>query len=76
MPELKSRQTSVVEIVVKPDVTVDQISDVVGRIGGLVGCRTCGLLGIDLRLTAEDPEALDLTGDRVAGVRSAVVSRH
>jgi hypothetical protein len=74
VPELKPRQTSVVEVVVKPDISPVQISEFVDRLGGLVGCRHCGLLGIDLRFRAEDPDELELGGDDVAGVSSVVVS--
>lgn len=58
MPGLSSREKSVVEVIVKPEVKPEEIAELVARIGGLVGCRACGLLGVDVRLFAEDPEIL------------------
>lgn len=68
--EAASKQ--VVEVAVSPDINVDQLRELFVVIGsrGPLGCRTCGLGGIDVRLTAVDPDP-DVTP---AGVRSIVTS--
>jgi len=56
-------------------INLKEITGLVARIGGMVGCRTCGLIGIDLRLIGVDPaeikDAKILEG--LPGVGSAVV---
>jgi hypothetical protein len=76
MPAPKRRPTNVVSVVVDSEVNLDQVGELVGRIGGLVGCRTCGLIGIDLRITGGDPAELKQLGlAELAGVRSVVVTQ-
>jgi hypothetical protein len=62
----------VVEVAVSPEIDADQLKELIVVIGarGPLGCRTCGLGGIDLRLTAVDPEIKELP----AGVKSVVIA--
>jgi hypothetical protein len=57
----ETRATKVVEVVVNPGISPEQITELIVRVGGIGpgDCRLCGLLGVDLRLTGQDPE-LDL----------------
>jgi hypothetical protein len=64
-----------VEVVVRSNIHAEQISELVTRVGGLHGCRTCGLVGIDLRLVGSDPAELEEHGlAEVPGVLSVVIS--
>lgn len=67
----ESRETKVVEVVVNPDISPEQIAALAIRVGGLGGadCRVCGLVGVDLRLIGQDLEI-----KLPAGVRSMLVS--
>ena len=69
----EARETKVVEVVVSPEISPEQITELVVQVGGLgLGgrdCRFCGLIGVDLRLTGQDPEI-----DAPSGARSMVVS--
>jgi hypothetical protein len=69
----ETRETKVVEVVVNPEISPEQIAELVIQVGGLgLGgrdCRTCGLIGVDLRLTGQDPEI-----DPPSGTRSMRVS--
>lgn len=62
----------VVEVAVSPEIDVDELKQLLVVIGarGPLGCRTCGLGGIDLRLIAVDPEISELP----AGVKSVVTA--
>jgi len=46
-----------VHIRVKENVTLENLQSLVGHIVNLTGCRTCGLLGVDLRLSGDPVEA-------------------
>ncbi len=64
-----------VEVVVGNAINADQIAQLVAHVGGLVGCRTCGLGGIDLRLVGSDPAALKQVGlEGLANVHSVLIS--
>jgi hypothetical protein len=67
----EARETKVVEVVVNPEISPEQIAELIIRVGSLGGrdCRTCGLIGVDLRLTGQDPEI-----DSPPGTRSMLVS--
>ncbi len=69
----EAHETKVVEVVVNPEISPEQITELIVQVGGLgLGgreCRTCGLLGVDLRLTGQDPEI-----DAPSGARSMVIS--
>jgi hypothetical protein len=65
-----ARETKVVEVVVDPEISPEQITELVIQVGGLAReCRTCGLVGVDLRLTGQDPEV-----GTPAGARSMMIS--
>jgi hypothetical protein len=57
-----------VTVKVASDTTLDNIKTLVGRIGGIYGCLTCGLLGVDLTLSGEPVEFAEAT--KLPGVRS------
>jgi hypothetical protein len=69
----EARATKVVEVVVSPEISPEQITELVIQVGGIGPggreCRMCGLVGVDLRLTGQDPEI-----DPPSGARSMVVS--
>ena len=54
------RETEVVQVVVDAEISPEQITELVFQVGGIGPggreCRTCGLVGVDLRLTGQDPE--------------------
>ena len=58
--ERKSGERQTFDVVVSPEIEAGQIAELLVRIGnvGGTGCRACGLLGVDVRLTAEDPRIL------------------
>lgn len=58
----------VVRIKVSPTITLENLNSLVGRIAGLTGCRPCGILGVDLQIVGDPPEAQDLS--KVPGVES------
>lgn len=68
-----ARETKVVQVVVDPEISPEQITELVFRVGGIGPgereCRTCGLVGVDLRLTGQDPEA-----DPPSGALSMTIS--
>lgn len=61
-----------VEVAVSPHIELDQLKELFAVIGarGPLGCRTCGLGGIDVRLMAVDPDP----GETPAGVHSIVTT--
>jgi len=65
MPEL----TGNVHIHVAENVTLENLHTIVDRIVSLSGCRTCGLLGVDLHLSGDPVEAQEIT--KLPGVNSA-----
>jgi hypothetical protein len=68
MPE-QPRFKGTIRIRVTENVTLENITGLIGRIGGLYGCTTCGLLGIDLQLLGGGPvEFQELA--RLPGVKS------
>jgi hypothetical protein len=70
VPDETPREMKVVQVVVDPDINAEQITELLVRFGAEAGCRRCGLLGFDIRLTAQDSVT-----EVPAGVRSLVVSR-
>ena len=59
-----------VRVVLKPNVDLQTLNRALGSIIGRSGCRTCGLGGIDLVLTAGDPELENLAGtDGISAVQ-------
>jgi hypothetical protein len=68
----EEHEKKIVQVVVSPEISGEQIRDLVVRAGGIFGggdCRGCGLVGVDLRLTGQDPE-----NDLSDGALSVVVS--
>lgn len=67
------RETKVVEVVVDAKISPEQIAELIVQVGssgfGGVDCRRCGLLGVDVRLTGQDPDR-----DLPPGARSMVIS--
>jgi hypothetical protein len=59
---------STINIRVSENVTLENLSSIIGRIGGLHGCPTCGLMGVDLRLTGDPVEAQQI--QKLPGVQS------
>ena len=57
-----------VQVHLKENVTVEALSQIISMIGGRYGCRTCGLMGIDLHLTGDTGDPYELA--KVAGVKS------
>jgi len=57
-----------VHIHVNENVTLENLQSIIGRIVGMTGCRTCGLMGVDLRLTGDPVELQEVT--KLAGVKS------
>lgn len=54
-----------------PNVDVEKISAIVTAIGGRYGCRTCGLLGFDLRLAGDPGDITPI--EKLPGVTSVGV---
>jgi hypothetical protein len=50
------------------NVTLPNLTSLIEHIGGLAGCRTCGLLGVDLRITGDPVETHQVP--QVPGVKS------
>jgi len=62
-----ARETKVVQVVVDPEISPEQITELVLQVGGIGPgreCRTCGLVGVDLRLTGQGPEVRSPSGTR------------
>jgi hypothetical protein len=69
MAEPKLRGT--VSIRVAENVTLEHLQGIISTIGGLCGCRTCGIMGIDLRLTGDPAETQQLAS--LPGVKSVTL---
>ena len=63
-----SKLQGIVNIKVHENVTLENLNHIIATVGGLVGCRTCGILGIDLRLTGDPAETHQLAN--LPGVKS------
>jgi hypothetical protein len=57
-----------IHVTVKENVSLEQLQAIVASIVGHSGCRTCGILGIDLRLSGEPVEATQIA--KLPGVQS------
>jgi len=57
-----------VHILVAEKVTLDHLHSLIDQIAGMAGCRTCGLLGIDLRLSGDPVETPQIA--KLPGVKS------
>ena len=45
-----------IHVRVTENVTLDNLQQIVAHIVGMTGCRTCGIMGIDLRLSGDPVE--------------------
>jgi hypothetical protein len=59
-----------VHIRVAENVSLDNLQSLVAHIAGLTGCRTCGIMGVDLRLTGDPVEAQQIA--KLPGVTSGI----
>jgi hypothetical protein len=59
-----------VHVRVSQNVTLENLQAIVGHIAGMTGCRTCGLMGVDLRLTGDPAELQQVA--KLAGVQSVI----
>jgi hypothetical protein len=66
---MSSPSRTTVNVHLQPKVTVEAISNIISTIGGRYGCRTCGLMGIDLHLTGDTGDPYELAS--VEGVKNA-----
>ena len=57
-----------VHVRVAKNVTLPTLTSLLEHIGGLAGCRTCGLLGVDLRITGDPVEGVQVP--QLPGVKS------
>ncbi len=57
-----------VHITVRENISLEQLHSLIGSIVGMSGCRACGILGIDLRLTGAPVEATQIA--KLPGVES------
>jgi hypothetical protein len=57
-----------VNIRVADNVTLEHLNALVAHVAGLTGCRHCGLLGIDLRLSGDPVEGQQIA--KLPGVSS------
>jgi hypothetical protein len=58
-----------VNVHVQPKVTVEALTHIISTIGGKYGCRTCGLMGVDLHLTGDAGDPYELAN--VEGIKKA-----
>jgi hypothetical protein len=58
-----------VHIRVTENVTLENLQGILAHIVGMTGCRTCGIMGVDLRLTGDPAESQQIM--KLTGVRSA-----
>jgi len=64
MPELRGS----VHINVAENVSLEHLQAMVAKVVGMTGCRTCGIMGVDLRLSGDPAGAQDLA--KLPGVKS------
>jgi hypothetical protein len=64
----KSMSNASLQVRVTPNVTPEALSQVLASIMRLRGCVSCGLLGVDLRITGDPAEINELKN--IQGVQS------
>ena len=69
MAEHQSKLQGVLNIRVKQDVSLEQLHGLIDHIAGMSGCRTCGIMGVDLRLRGDPVELEKIT--KLPAVKSA-----
>lgn len=57
-----------IHVTVSENISLDQLQAIIANIVGHSGCRACGILGIDLRLSGEPVEATEI--EKLPGVQS------
>lgn len=57
-----------VHIKVAENVSLEHLQGMIVKVVGMTGCRTCGIMGVDLRLSGDPLEAQDLA--KLPGVKS------
>ncbi len=67
------RPVQKVQIAVKEGIELQELQATLERIVTLAGCRTCGLVGLDLVLRGVDPVEQHFVD--LAGIRSVTVER-
>ena len=50
------------------NVTLEHLQGIIANIAGMCGCRTCGIMGVDLRLSGDPVETQQLAS--LPGVKS------
>lgn len=63
-----SKLQGAVHVKVKENVSLENLQSIVAHIVGMTGCRACGILGIDLRLSGDPVEASQIA--KLPGVQS------
>jgi hypothetical protein len=58
-----------VKVTLKENVSLDQLTKIISGIGGRYGCRTCGLMGVDLQLSGDPGDLPEIAS--LPGVKSA-----
>lgn len=58
-----------VKVTLKENVDLASITNIISGIGGRYGCRTCGLMGIDLHLSGDPGDLPEIAS--LPGVKSA-----
>jgi hypothetical protein len=64
----KSNLRGNVHIRVAENVTLEHLQSIISTIAGMTGCRTCGIMGVDLRLSGDPVESHQITS--LPGVKS------
>jgi hypothetical protein len=57
-----------IRVALKENVSLDEITTIIGRIGGRYGCLACGLLGFDLQLAGDPGDFSEISS--LEGVKS------
>ena len=57
-----------VRIHVNENISLEHLQGLVAKIAGMAGCRPCGIMGIDLRLTGDPAESQEIA--KLPGVKS------
>ncbi len=57
-----------IHVTVKENISLEQLQAIIVSIVGRTGCRACGILGIDLRLSGVPVEATEIS--KLPGVQS------
>ena len=64
----KSSLRGSVHVSVDENVSLEHLQSIISHIVGMSGCRTCGIMGIDLRLTGDPAESNQIAS--LPGVKS------